>query len=72
MLSSPQKTLILSGAIFGSVVLFSTSLCLINANIVKCNTLMNENATNKLIALNGLTMIFSGATFGYFTYYAIK
>lgn len=67
-----SKTLFLSGTILGSVFLFANSLCLINNSIANRNVLMNENATNKLFVLNGLTLLFSGATFGYFTYYAIK
>jgi len=66
------KIIILSGTILGSVYLFSNSLYLINNSIANRNVLMNENNTNKLFVLNGLTLLFSGATFGYFTYYAIK
>ena len=77
MLSSTEKTLILSGTIFGSVFLFSTSLYCVNDILLRRNdnynkTLQDENHINKLLVINGLTMLFSGTAFGYFTYNAIK
>lgn len=77
MLSSPEKTIILSGTLLGSVFLFSTSLCCVNDILLRCNdnynkTHQDENHVNKLLIVNGITMLFSGTLFGYFTYYAIK
>lgn len=77
MLSSTEKTLILSGTIFGSVFLFSTSLYCVNDMLLRRNdnynkTYQDENHINKLLVINGLTMLFSGTIFGYFTYNAIK
>jgi hypothetical protein len=77
MLSSTEKTLILSGTIFGSIFLFSSSLYCVNDILLRRNdnynrTPQNENNVNKLLIVNGLTMIFSGTLFGYFTYNAIK
>ena len=77
MLSSTEKTLILSGTIFGSVFLFSTSLYCVNDMLLRRNdnynkTYQDENHINKLLVVNGLTMLFSGTVFGYFTYNAIK
>lgn len=77
MLSSTEKTLILSGTIFGSIFLFSTSLYCVNDILLRRNDNYNrsnqdENHINKLLVVNGLTMLFSGTVFGYFTYNAIK
>ena len=74
MLSSTEKTLILSGTIFGSVFLFSTSLYCVNDILLRRNlkNYLDDNHINKLLVINGLTMIFSGTLFGYFTYNAIK
>ena len=77
MLSSTEKTLILSGTIFGSVFLFSTSLYCVNDMLLRRNDNYNrsnqdENYINKVLIVNGLTMLFSGTLFGYFTYNAIK
>lgn len=82
MLSSIDKTIILSESIACSVVLFSTSLYHINdilsIFILRRNSNYhktyeyNENYVNKLLALNGVTMLFSGTLLCYFTYNAIK
>lgn len=77
MLSSIEKTLILSGTMVGSIFLFSTSLYCVNDILLRRNdnynkTTQDENHINKLIIVNGLTMLFSGTVFGYFTYSAIK
>lgn len=77
MLSSTEKTLIISGTIFGSIFLFSTSLYCVNDILLRRNDNYNrisqdENHINKLLVVNGLTMLFSGTLFSYFTYNAIK
>ena len=82
MLSSIDKTIILSETIAGSVILFSFSLYHINdilsIFILRRNSNYyqtyeyNKNYLNKVLALNGVTMLFSGTLFGYFTYNAIK
>ena len=81
MLSSTEKTLILSGTIFGSIFLFSTSLHCVNDVLLRYNDNDNynykknsqdDNHINKLLIVNGLTMLFSGTLFGYFTYNTIK
>lgn len=85
MLSSIDKTIILSGSIVGSVFLFSNSLYHVNdilsIFILRRNSNSNnyykiyeynENYVNKLLALNGVTMLFSGSLLYYFTYNAIK
>lgn len=91
MLSSIDKTIILSGSIFGSVFLFSNSLYHVNdilsIFILRRNSNSNnyykiyeyneyneynKNYVNKLIAINSVTMLFSGSLLYYFTYNAIK
>ncbi len=75
MCYSSEKIVILSGSIFGSIFLFANSLNSVNDIIIKRNGLYNsidENNMNKLLLANGLTMIFSGISFGYFTYIATK
>lgn len=76
MLSSIEKTIILSGSIFGSVILFSNSLYCLNDIILQRNNYSqkkyDENEVNKLIVINGITMLFSGSTFAYFTYIGSK
>jgi hypothetical protein len=74
---STEKTIIISGTMIGSIFLFSTSLYCVNDILLRRNdndskTPKDENYVNKLIIINGLTMLFSGTVFGYFTYYAIK
>ena len=69
MLSTSETTVILAGSLCGSVFLFSTALYNININHYN-NT--NDSVNNKLIVINGITMLFSAATFGYFTFIAIK
>ena len=86
MLSSIDKTIILSGSIVGSVFLFSNSLYHINDilsifilrrnsnnyyKIYEYNE-YNKNYVNKLLAINSVTMLFSGSLLYYFTYNAIK
>lgn len=77
MLSSTEKMLILSGTIPGLVFLFSTSLYCVNDMLLRHNDNHNrisqdENNINKLLVVNGLTMLFSGTLFCYFTYNVIK
>lgn len=89
MLSSIDKTIILSGSIVGSVFLFSNSLYHVNDilsifilrrnsnnyhKIYEYNeyTEYNKNYVNKLLAINSVTMLFSGSLLYYFTYNAIK
>lgn len=77
MLSSTEKVVILSGSILGSIFIFSTSLFCVNDILLRRSDLYNrnnndENHINKLLVINGLTMLFSGTAFGYFTYNAIK
>jgi len=74
MTSSIDKTLILSGTIISSVFIFSTSLICLNESFLRRDKFINydENHINKLIVLNGITVLFSGATFSYFVYKAIK
>jgi hypothetical protein len=69
MLSTSETTVILAGSLCGSVFLFSTALYNININHYN-NT--NDSINNKLTAINGFTMLFSGLAFGYFTFVAIK
>lgn len=90
MLSSIDKTIILSGSIVGSVFLFSNSLYHVNDilsifilrrnsnnyyKIYEYNEYeyeYNKNYVNKLLAINSVTMLFSGSLLYYFTYNAIK
>lgn len=74
MLSTPEKTFILTGSLIGSVILFSTALDNINKITLSHynNNNTSDNVNNKLFAINGLTMLFSAATFSYFTFVAIK
>ena len=73
MLSTPEKTFILTGSLIGSVILFSTALDNINKiTLSHYNNNTSDNVNNKLFAINGLTMLFSVATFTYFTFTAIK
>jgi len=85
MLSSIDKTIILSGSIVGSVFLFSNSLYHVNdilsIFILRRNSNnyykiyeyeYNKNYVNKLLAINSVTMLFSGSLLYYFTYNAIK
>lgn len=73
MLSSPEKTLILTGTLAASVLLLAASLDRLNS-IILHRTQSNEeqNTINKLIVVNGITMLFSAATFIYFAFNAIK
>ncbi len=72
MLSTPEKTIILAGSLFGSVFLFSTALYNINNISINRYNNTNDSVNNKLVVINGITMLFSAATFGYFTFIAIK
>jgi hypothetical protein len=76
MLSSTEKLVILSGSIIGSIYIFSCSLNSLNNIILRKNyyneTLPNKYDLNRLIAVNGTTMLFSAATFSYFAYIATK
>jgi hypothetical protein len=59
---------ILAGSIFSTVFLFSNSLHCLNDSLLRSNPLMDENKKNEILLVNGITMLFSGAAFGYFTY----
>ena len=73
MLSSTEKTVIIAGTLFGSVFLFTNALDSINKiTSTRYNNSTSDSNNNKLIAIYGLTMLFSGITFSYFTYKAIK
>jgi hypothetical protein len=73
MLSSQEKTFILTGTLVASVVLLSTSLDSLNSIILrKTHSNEEQNIINKLIVVNGVTMLFSAATFSYFAFNAIK
>lgn len=71
MLSTPEKTIILAGTICSSVFLFSTALDNIN-KISSHYSNISDSSHNKIIAINGATMILSGLAFSYFTFIAIK
>ena len=71
MLSSIEKTIIISGAIASSVCLFSTALNNINSIQTHYNNI-NDSNYNRIIIINGVTMLFSGLAFSYFTFVAIK
>ncbi len=73
MLSSTDKTIILSGALLGSVFLFTTSLTNINDAILRrYYNVINENHINFLLLTNGATMAFSAYIFSYSAYIAMK
>lgn len=73
MLSTPEKTVILAGTLCSSVFLFATGLGCLNAISLQRNHInVDQNIINKLIVINGVTMLFSAATFGYISYKAIK
>ena len=74
MLSTIEKTIILSGSLFGSVFIFTNSLnCINNVALLKrYDNKLDETSVNKLIIINGITMLFSGLTFSYSTYNATK
>jgi hypothetical protein len=73
MLSTPEKTVILAGSLAGSIILFSTALDNINKiTSTRYNNSTSDSDINKLFAINGLTMLFSAASFSYFTFVAIK
>jgi hypothetical protein len=71
MLLTIEKTIIISGAIASSICLFSTALNNINNIQIHSNKISDINY-NRMIITNGVTMIFSGLAFGYFTFVAIK
>lgn len=73
MLSTSEKTIILSGTLFGSVYLLTNALNSINnIGITKRLNNVDKGETDKLIVINGITMLFSGLTFTYFAYLATK
>jgi len=55
------NSIIISSTLFGSVFIFSTSLCLINNILLEKNT----KNTKKLFALNGFIFMASGSIFIY-------
>lgn len=76
MLSPAERFIIISGTLFGSIYLFSSSLSSLNDVILKRNIMNNNsldyNYVNRLIIVNSCTMLYSGLAFGYFTYIATK
>jgi hypothetical protein len=72
MLSSSEKSIVLFGAIFGSVFIFSTSLASLNTVLIYNNSKTDESNLNKIIIVNGMAMEFSGVAFSYFTYNGTK
>ena len=68
MLSTTEKAIILSSSILGSVYLFTNALNSYNDIAIK----RYNNNIDEIIFVNSITMLFSGFTFGYFTYLAIK
>jgi hypothetical protein len=73
MLSTPEKTVILAATLVSSVFIFSLTLDNINKIIsTRYNNNITDSDHNKLIVINGVTMLFSGLTFSYFTFVAIK
>ena len=72
MILTINKVVIVSGTMFGSIFLFSTSLHYINAIYASHDYKnLDVNNMNRLILINGLNMVFSGTVFGYLTYIAI-
>jgi hypothetical protein len=87
MVQFTEKNIILSGAIFGSLYIFSNSLNSINNIVIKRdgynihlirdgnnnhNHDKYDSNINKILLVNGITMLFSGAAFSYLTYFATK
>ena len=76
MLSSIEKAIILSGSLFGSVFLFSTSLICLNDYFLERNNYnlikYEKNEIDNIMIVNVSTMIFSATVFSYFTYIAMK
>ena len=73
MNSTPEKTVILAGTLFSSVYLFSIALDNINKiTLTRYNNNTSDSDNNKLIVINGISMLFSGFVFSYFTYKATK
>lgn len=72
MISSTEKIVIITASIYGSLYLFSISLNNLNNIFLQRRNfnLLNYNVSqlNNSIIINGLTMAFSVASFGYFTY----
>jgi hypothetical protein len=74
MLYPIERFVIISGTMFGSVYLFSTSLYNLNQICIQgdsCKNL-NDNSLKTLLIINGCTMLFSGLAFSYFTYVVTK
>ncbi len=75
MLSPAERFIIISGTLFGSIYLFSSSLCSLNDVILRRKihyNYLDYNSLNKLIIANSCIILYSGLVFGYFTYNAIK
>jgi hypothetical protein len=88
MVQFTEKNIILSGTIFGSLYIFSNSLnsinnIVINRNEYNIHLIRDDNNNhknnnkydsniNKILLVNGITMLFSGAAFSYLTYFATK
>jgi hypothetical protein len=75
-LSTIERSIILTSALFGSVVIFSISLNSINKILIERYTnrdrILDYVNLDKLVFMNLLTMTYSGVVFGYFTYNATK
>jgi len=71
MLNSFEKTLILSGTMFGSIYLLSTSLNNINNELLKRNAYNTDNII-ETVAVNSITMFYSATIFTYLTYIAFN
>jgi len=67
-----ERLVIISGSMFGSVYLFSTSLNNLNQIYLKDDSYkeLNDDGLKKVRIINGFAMLFSGITFGYFAYMA--
>ncbi len=61
------NSIILSSCLFGSIYLFSTSLKMINGTFLE-----NNKINNKLIMIDGLTLVISGSIVVYSFYKSIK
>jgi uncharacterized membrane protein len=65
-----NNSIILSSCLYGSIFIFSTSLCLINNSLL----LENKKISRKLVYLNGLVFVISSYIYIYtlHSFYKIK
>ena len=71
MLTSIEKTLILSGSMLGSIYLFATSLNSINDGLLRRNVHnVSEDRIIDAVAVNSITMFYSATIFTYLAYVA--